>query len=87
MTCYNCEKLEHFTHECIESKKVPSNLVSNFDCFVANQNLNAHPIPIWTVDSGATNHLAWTRVGFVQFSRILVGKKSIKMGNDSSVMC
>ena len=55
----------HFARECIETNKVPSNLVSNFDCFVASQNLYAHPIPIWTVDSGATDHLGWTKVGFV----------------------
>ena len=46
VTGYNYEKWGHFARECTERKKIPSNLISNFDCFVANQNLNAHPIPV-----------------------------------------
>ena len=46
VTCYNYEKLGHFVRECTGPKKVPSNLVSNFYCFMANQNLNAHPIHV-----------------------------------------
>ncbi|OMO81328.1 hypothetical protein COLO4_23648 [Corchorus olitorius] len=40
---------------------------------------------MWTVDSGATDHLARTRVGFVEFRRIPAGSRSMKMGNDSIV--
>ena len=46
---------------------------------MANQSLNAHPIPIWILDSGATDHLAWKRVEFVQFNQIPIGQRSINV--------
>ncbi|OMO94612.1 hypothetical protein CCACVL1_05905 [Corchorus capsularis] len=76
----------HFARDCTEpKKKVFSKSMSCSDCFVTYDNSVAHPFPMWTVDSGATDHLARTRVGFIEFRRIPAGSRSMKMGNDSSV--
>ena len=40
---------------------------------------------MWTIDSIATKHVARDRVGFVEYRRIPVGSRDIKVGNKASV--
>ena len=40
---------------------------------------------MWTVDSAAIKHVARNRVGFVEYCRIPVGCRDIKVGNGASV--
>ena len=40
---------------------------------------------MWTIDSTATKHVARDRVGFVEYRRIPVGSRDIKVGNKASV--
>ena len=40
---------------------------------------------MWTIDSAATKHVARDRVGFVEYRRIPVGSRDIKVGNKASV--
>ena len=40
---------------------------------------------MWTINSATTKHAARDRVGFVEYCRIAVGCKDIKVGNRASV--
>ena len=40
---------------------------------------------MWTVDLAATEHVARDRVGFMEYRRIPVGSRDIKVGNGASV--
>ena len=40
---------------------------------------------MWTVDSAAIEHVARDKVGFVEYHRIPVGCRDIKVGNGASV--
>ena len=42
-------------------------------------------LPYWTVDSTATDHIARDCNAYVDFRRILMGSRSIYMGNNKSV--
>jgi len=44
----------------------------------------AESVPFWTIDSGATNHIARDRTAFVEFHRIPKGSRYINMGNNAS---
>jgi len=43
----------------------------------------AESVSLWTVDSGAINHIAMDRTTFVEFHQILKGSKYIYMGNNA----
>ena len=45
----------------------------------------AHHFSDWIVDSGATEHVARDRVGFMEYHRIPSGSKVLYMGNGDSV--
>lgn len=53
-------------------------MFSVFQVFVA------HSVHLWIVDSGATDHIACDRTGFVEYRRVLAGRK-VLMGNNSSI--
>ena len=55
-------------------------------CYVASsQVLIVYSILDWIVDTGATDHVARDRVGFVEYRRVPTGNKWMRMGNKSRV--
>ena len=83
---FNYRVVGHFAHDCTEPKKVlfdPSSLIV---CYVASsQVLIAYSILDWIVDTGATDHVARDRVGFVEYRRVPIGSRWMRMGNESRV--
>ena len=84
LTCYNCRKKWHFAYDCIEPKKVTPNPTSHH-VFVTSHVLVANFAPMWTVDSTTIEHIARDRVGFMEYHRIPIGSRDIKVGNKASV--
>ena len=52
---------------------------------MSSQALIAHSPHFWVVDSGATDHIARDRIGFVEYRRVPAGSRKVYMGNESSV--
>ena len=83
LKCYNCGKKGHFIDDCKEPKKVNdlSTVVSTI--YVSSSVFLNESYPLWTVDSGATNHAAKEMSAFVEFQRIPQGTKWIYVRNNS----
>ena len=74
----------HFARDCTKPKKVTPNPTSHH-VFVTSNVLVANSAPMWTINSATTKHAARDRVGFVEYRRIPVGSRDIKVENRASV--
>ena len=66
LKCYNCGKKGHFAHKCTEQKKVCPEL-NNSITLVSSCVMLTESIPLWTVDSAATDHITRDRGAYVDF--------------------
>ena len=83
--CFNCGKKCHFARDCTEPKKVNTFRAYLNEICVSSSIFLTESNPLWTVDSGATDHVAKDRDAFVEFRRISPGVKWIYVGNNSRV--
>ncbi|KAK1569225.1 hypothetical protein Q3G72_034035 [Acer saccharum] len=75
----------HFDRECTEPKKVQPNSITDNYVLVSSSVLLTESRPLWTVDSGAIDHVARDRATFVEYRRISQGTRWIYVGNSSRV--
>ena len=67
LKCYNCGNKEYFACDCKEPKKVNDIFTVVNTINVASSVLLTKSYPLWTIDSGATDHVVKDRSAFVEF--------------------
>ena len=83
MNCFNCGKLGHFSHDCIEPKVIYDKIHFH-NAFVSSCLMLTETVSYWTVDSTATDHIARDRNAYIDFRRIPKRSSRIYMGNNTS---
>ena len=84
MNCFNCGKPSHFARDCIEPKVIYDQIHFH-NAFVSSWLMLIETVPFFTVDSTATDHIAWDHNAYVDFHRIPKGSMSIYKRNNTSV--
>ena len=77
----------HFSRDYTEPKKVLSSLSSSCshfinDIFISSIVLLTESVLMWTVDLGATDHVARDQTAFIDFRRLSSGSKYIYVGTN-----
>ena len=76
LKCYNYGNKGHFAYDCKEPKNVNDLSIVVNTINVARSVLLTESFPLWTVDSGAMDHVAKDRSAFVEYRRIPHKKKN-----------
>ena len=70
MNFFNCGKPGHFAHDCTKPKVIYGQIHFH-NAFVSSCLMLTETVPYGTIDSVATDHIAWNSNAYVDFRRIL----------------
>ncbi|XP_075103561.1 uncharacterized protein LOC142178129 [Nicotiana tabacum] len=77
--------MAHYARDCSEPPRKVFHDARISELCVSSSVFLTESNPLWIVDSGATNHIAWERTTFVEFRRVPRGADWIYVGNNNKV--